>query len=146
MGIKRDALDAAFSDCIRAAANRCEAQGYPMYPNDKGGQNTTCSGQLECAHIFGRRAQSVRVDPLNAFSLCHTHHRFFTENPIEFKRFYTDQLGEEGVVVLRERWRNHKKWLKGEKAEARAHYREEFKRIATERAEGVTGPITVKGW
>lgn len=139
--MKRDALDAVFSDCIRAAANCCEAHGEPMYQG-----NIECSGGLECAHIHSRRYQIVRHDPLNALSLCSAHHRWYTDHPVFFTEFLRRYLGQEHLDILREKLQSRHKWLKGMKAEARAHYRREYKRIIFLRDEGVTGKIDIVGW
>ena len=141
MGIKRDALDAVFSDCIRAARNCCEAHGEEMAYG-----NTQCSGNLECAHIHSRRYQIVRHDPMNVLSLCSAHHRWYTDHPLFFADFCERHLGKDHCELLREKLQTKHKWLNGMKAEARAHYREELKRIIAERDSGVTGPIQVIGY
>lgn len=71
MAIKRDKRDILFSLLVRERANnRCEY----------------CSGtgHLECCHVQGRRSRATRWHPQNAVCLCHAHHRYFTERPIEF--------------------------------------------------------------
>ena len=141
-GIKRDALDAIFSECIRAARNCCEAHGEEMYQG-----NTKCSGGLECAHIHSRRYQIVRHDPTNVLSLCSAHHRWYTDHPVFFSEFCERYLGRDHLDLLREKLNGPPhKWLKGMKAEARAHYREQLKRVIRERDCGVTGKIDVVGY
>ena len=140
-GIKRDALDAIFSDCIRAAANGCEAHNEPMHQG-----NMQCSGSLECAHIHSRRYQIVRHDPLNVVSLCGAHHRWYTDHPVYFTEWLRRYKGQDHLDILTEKLQTTHKWLKGMKAEARKHYREEFKKIITLRDEGVSGVIDVVGY
>ena len=140
-GIKRDALDAIFSDCIRAARNCCEAHGEEMYQGNK-----QCGGGLECAHIHSRRYQIVRHDPLNVVSLCSAHHRWYTDHPVFFSEWLNRYLGHEHLDLLREKLQTKHKWLKGMKAEARAHYRAELKRVIEARDSGETGKIEVVGW
>ena len=141
MGIKRDALDAIFSDCIRAAANCCEAHGEPMLYG-----NTRCAENLECAHIHSRRHQFLRHEPLNAVALCGAHHRWYTDHPTEFTAWLRRYLGEDHLEILREKLTVKHKWLKGMKAEARAHYRNEYKHIVERRCNGETGKLQFKGY
>lgn len=45
---------------------------------------------LQCAHINSRRFNATRVDIRNAFCLCASCHRFYTDYPREFSHFITD--------------------------------------------------------
>ena len=59
MAIKRDAADKWFSDVVRQKAGfQCEHCGKK-------------DGRMECAHIWGRAAKSVRWSMDNALCLCH---------------------------------------------------------------------------
>lgn len=49
--------------------------------------------QLQTAHIISRRYTNTRVNPDNAFCLCASCHRYYTDFPKEFSRFITDKLG-----------------------------------------------------
>jgi len=73
--------------------------------------------RVECAHIFGRRAKSTRWDLNNAVSLCHHHHRHFTENPILFFDWIAGYIGEEKLDALRLKSHQVKKWTAAEKAD-----------------------------
>ena len=75
MGIKRDAADIVFSKVVRTRDGECLVCGK--------------RDTLECAHIYGRRAIVTRWDMMNAVTLCHYHHRHFTENPVEFHQWLT---------------------------------------------------------
>ena len=140
-GIKRDALDAIFSDCVRLAANCCEAHGEPMLHG-----NIQCSDNLECAHIHGRRYQIVRHDPMNAVSLCGAHHRWYTDHPVFFTQWLNRHLGPEHLDILREKLQTTHKWLNGMKAEARKHYRNEYKLMVEQRSRGATGKLKFVGY
>lgn len=51
-----------------------------------------CRGNnfLQCAHIISRRYSGTRTDLRNAFCLCASCHRRFTDWPREFSHFITD--------------------------------------------------------
>ena len=100
MGIKRDAADKHFSDCVRERAEwTCEYSGLV----DPDGQARGVSRILECAHIYGRRNKNIRWHPFNAFCLSHTAHRYLTENPMEFSTFVKLKLGIGQYDLLLER-------------------------------------------
>lgn len=56
------------------------------------GECEKCGGDnwLQTAHIISRRFNSVRTDTRNAFCLCASCHRKFTDHPREFSHFITD--------------------------------------------------------
>ena len=141
-GIKRDALDGLFSDCVRTRANWCEAADQPI------GYGGGCSGQLECAHIHGRRHQYLRHDPLNAVTLCTAHHMWYTNNPTLFTRWLEEYeyVGKNSLEILVEKLRVRHKWLKGMKAEARAHYRDELKKLKAARDQGANSRVEFVGF
>lgn len=117
MAIKREACDKWFSDVVRKKANHvCESCGI--------------SGvTMDCAHIYGRRAKSVRWSLDNAVSLCRGCHRKFTENPIDFTHWLNEYLGEGHMELLNEK-RNHlMKTTKTLRKEIATHYRLEFKKM-----------------
>ena len=66
--------DKLFSEVIRSIG-RCEDCGSTRY--------------LQCAHIISRRFNSTRCDTRNAFSLCASCHRKYTDFPREFSKFIT---------------------------------------------------------
>jgi hypothetical protein len=49
---------------------------------------------LECAHWISRRYSNIRTDFDNAFCLCSSHHRWFTDHPTEWGRWTIEQRGE----------------------------------------------------
>ena len=67
MKIRIDPLDTKFSKMIRTKKPICESC------------HTRSSSQVH--HFKGRRHQSVRFDPDNAWALCFTCHRKFHEDP-----------------------------------------------------------------
>lgn len=51
--------------------------------------------QLQAAHIQGRKASATRTLLINAFSLCASDHRIFTDRPLDFSRFVTQTWAQE---------------------------------------------------
>lgn len=141
MGIKRDSADAAFSDCVRERADwKCE--------NDLCGRQFSESdrGSLQCAHIYGRRAKSIRQDPLNAFAFCFGCHQHFTENPLDFELFVKRKLGEGALNILNEKRQGLVKYNKLFIKDCAAHYREQFKTMREKRKQGATGYLNFEGY
>lgn len=90
--IKRDSLDALFSDFIRASSKwSCERCRKYF-----GGR----SKNLHCSHFYGRRNQAVRFDSRNADSLCSNCHRYFEENPSDYRDWKMSKLGEQEFYKL----------------------------------------------
>lgn len=117
MAIKRDAADKWFSDVVRKKAGHvCESCGK-------------VEGRMECAHIYGRAAKSVRWSMDNAVCLCHYCHMKFTANPLEFTKWLEDTLGQGHMDMLREKWQVLMKTNKLLRKEIAKHYREEFKKM-----------------
>jgi hypothetical protein len=117
MAIKRDAADKWFSDVVRKKAGHvCESCNK-------------VEGRMECAHIYGRAAKSVRWSMDNAVCLCHYCHMRFTANPLEFTMWLEETLGEGHMEMLREKWQVLMKTNKQLRKEIAKHYREEFKKM-----------------
>lgn len=51
--------------------------------------------QLQAAHIQGRKASATRTLLINAFCLCASCHRIFTDRPLDFSRFVTTTWAQE---------------------------------------------------
>lgn len=115
MPIKRDAADVWFSKAVRKRDGACMVC-FKTEAN-------------ECAHIVGRRNKAVRWCAMNALSLCHYHHRHFTENPLAFNDFLMGIYGEGHLELLREKSRAIYKTNKAERALIAKHYREELKKM-----------------
>ena len=115
MAIKRCPADVAFSKAVRLSRGmRCENCGR----ND---------GQIECCHIIGRREKTVRWDTLNAVALCHSCHRAFTENPLDFTAWLREHVGEAQLEILSEKRRGIFKATDAERKLIAKHYREQIK-------------------
>jgi hypothetical protein len=115
MAIRRDPADAMFSKAVRMSRGmKCECC-----------QRT--DGQMELAHIFGRRHKSVRWDTLNGLCLSHTCHRYYTENPVEFTRFLEGYVGRGYLDILYEKKERIQKTNVAYRKDVAAHYRREIK-------------------
>jgi len=114
MAIKRDEADRWFSNVVRLnRQSTCERCGS--------------EGRTECAHIFGRRAKSVRWSLDNAVCLCHYCHQYFTANPLEFTLWIKKNIGQAHMDILREKWQVLMPTNKKLRAEIAKHYREQHK-------------------
>lgn len=56
--------------------------------------------QLQCAHIQGRKSSATRTLLINAFSLCASCHRIYTDKPLNFSRFVTGTWAQEYRELL----------------------------------------------
>ena len=132
--MKRCPADAAFSDAIRL--NRgyvCESCGI------SGGKKGSGLPQMECAHIYGRANKAVRWDTLNALCLCHTCHRKFTENPLDFQKFLVGYVGQGYLDILNEKRQAIFKTNKAIRSEIAKHYRAQVKLLEA-------GPHDLESW
>lgn len=93
MKIKRDKLDAAFSDYIRTrdhwTCRRCRA---PHQLPHRG---------IQCAHLFTRANKGIRYHPDNAVALCKPCHAYFTFRKEEWTAWCEKTLGKEFMERLR---------------------------------------------
>lgn len=71
----------------------CESCLYECPCVDKWQHTTGC--KLQAAHIQGRKASQTRTKLINAFSLCASCHRKFTDQPLTFSRFVTTTWAQE---------------------------------------------------
>jgi len=86
---------------------------------------------MECAHIFGRRHAATRHDLNNTLCLCHSCHRYFTENPVFFTDWLQEHIGEDKLDSLRVKaWKAHK-WKAGEKDLIYKEMKLELKKLET---------------
>lgn len=61
------------------------------------------TNNLQCAHIISRKYSWTRTALDNAFCLCASCHRHFTDNPVDFGRFTISKIGEEVYQSLLDR-------------------------------------------
>jgi len=75
----------------------CEACEYECPCPDKW-KHGVC--KLQAAHIQGRTASNTRTQLRNAFCLCASCHRKFTDQPLTFSRFVTTTWAQEHRQTL----------------------------------------------
>jgi len=113
VSIKRDAADVWFSKAVRARDGGCMYCGL--------------TETNEAAHIYGRRNKAVRWSLDNAVTLCHHHHRMFTESPCHFVSWLESLYGETHMEILREKSQAIFKTTKQIRAEIAKHYRDQVR-------------------
>lgn len=121
-------LDDLFSRYIRArAANDCQLAGY-------GG--VQCSTQIQCSHIISRKYNSTRWHPLNALSVCASHHHAQHNHPYQNSQWLDAVVGAEEIMGLYAYWNEARKPTDDEKREIAKWLR--IALAAIERAEAVS--------
>ena len=114
MSVRRTNADIAFSKAVRLRDGCCLVCGTDQ--------------SLECAHIYGRRSKIGRCSMDNAVTLCHYHHRFFTENPLAFAGWLEITLGAGHLELLTEKMLGRLKMTQAVRNEIAKHYREEVRK------------------
>ena len=82
---------------------------------------------LECCHVYGRRQKILRWSLDNAVTMCHYHHRYYTEQPIEWFYFLETLLGSGHMELLKEKRRGFLKDNEITRKEVSDHYRVQVK-------------------
>lgn len=140
-GIKTTPADFWFSRCVRERNDWiCEGCGK-KYPEFAQG--------IHCSHYFSRGNWSVRLEPLNAFAHCFYCHQKLGSNPHLFVEWTKAVLGDRYAVLV-ELSQNitrakESRQTKG-KGEIARHYQNEYLRMVSMRARGVTGRIEFTGY
>lgn len=136
MAIKRDKLDAVVSDLIRERSDwtcdHCETQ----YSYDR-------RGGLHCSHLWSRANKATRWFPDNLFAHCFGCHQRLGGNPVAFRDWAVQRLGEGAFDNLTLRARRPMKYTKADKEEMYQHYKAELERLRKLRKEGHTGYLEV---
>lgn len=139
--MKRDALDAVFSDLIREAWDWTCARCLKEFPDRKG-------RDVHCSHFFSRSFNSMRWFPDNAVCLCATCHDHIGKRPDEHTAMIRRVLGDVAYERNRERmWNKIVRYKADDKKAMRKHYAAELERIkAMRRVDGVTGYVAVASY
>ena len=88
MNSKEKSLDRLWSKLVRRRDGMCVV---PLCPN---------RFRLEAAHIRPRRHRSTRWDLDNGLTLCHMHHKRFTQEPIQWTLFVEFLKGKDFFAKL----------------------------------------------
>jgi hypothetical protein len=134
--MKRDALDAVFSDVIRESYDWICVNCGLEFPERKG-------KNAQCSHFYKRKHHSTRWFPDNCVLLCGTCHAEYETRPREHTQFMTRLLGEARLDMLAQRFRGIFRYRDKDKKAMRKHYAAELDRIRGLRAAGVVGPVEV---
>lgn len=130
--------DTWFSKCVREASDwTCQRCGSKHERGSMG---------LHTSHIFSRRHRTIRWCKSNAQSLCFSCHSWYGGNPADSGPWIESFLGEGAMAILREKRDMRIKISKNEEKEIARHYRNEFRRMEEERANGATGRIEFESW
>ncbi len=142
--MKRDALDAAFSEAVRERDDwTCNHCGIIDTNAQMGGRPSI----MDCSHIISRKYVSTRTYPDNALCICRGCHRKLGDNPPEHARLAKQVLGETRYGMLTDRHANNKiKYSKLDKRDMTKHYRDELKRMRKARLNGRDGLIDLVAW
>lgn len=134
--MKRDKLDALFSNLIRESYNWTCCKCGKYFPE---GQRQG----LHASHIFSRRHQLLRHHPDNVVAHCYTCHQWYGSNPVLGGAWATAFLGQGVIEMLTERMRERRKYTKADKEEAYKHYKQEDERVKKLRMAGEIGHIEI---
>ncbi len=137
--MKRDPLDAIFSDLVRERASwTCEKCGRYAPEGSRQG--------MHCSHNYGRSNRATRWYPLNGTCLCYNCHRHYSDYPPEAMDWLRKHLGDEQFAILRERAHTPRKYTAAERKEMLLHYRKEWKRLQAARMAGAVGRLEFVGY
>ena len=141
--IKRDFLDKAVSDAVRASWAMC-AHCLTTFDRQKNGSWTQ---KFHCSHFHGRASgNSTRYHPDNLTALCAGCHKLFGDDPGEHVAFIKKIMGDVRYDALRVRKSKVMKYTKADKKAMASWYRDETRRIMALRDQGETGYISLVSW
>lgn len=108
---------------------------------------STQHGRLDWSHLFSRTMSLlIRWSPDNCFAHCKACHFFFGNNPIHYKDWATEKLGEGMIEILKEKsWATEKPY-RSERLKILAFYKDQYEKMMQKRADGVTGRLEWQGW
>lgn len=127
-GLKRDKLDAVFSDLVRERAG---------WKSELSGSNES----LQACHIYSRKFLSTRWHPLNAVCLTASEHTIFTDRPVAFANFCHAKFGPDQMYELALLANKPRKFSQREREGLYQHYVGEHDRMAQARVNGRLGRI-----
>jgi hypothetical protein len=111
--------DRHFSKLVRQRARwKCECCGKQYEPNSSG---------LHCSHFFGRASRATRWMQDNAAAHCFYCHQKLGANPVLFRDWIVNRLGEERVNQLQRLHNTPIKLTKQDLADINADLRSQLK-------------------
>lgn len=140
-GIKRDALDALFSEYIRTRDNwTCQVCGKKFDPDDGNSRKG-----LHCAHCFSRATKQTRWDESNAVAMCgwcHSNPRnenAMDSNVKEKYKWFRGRLGDTAFDIMEFRFRNAGKFTKPDKYSLKRVFADELKKLKQKNEGAILG-------
>lgn len=134
--LKRDALDAVFSDLIRESYDWTCARCGTQFPERKG-------RDIHCSHFYSRIFIATRWFPDNAVCLCAACHDYVGKHPDEHVDLIRRVLGDTRYEWLQARKRQIWRYRQADKKGMRKHYGAELARLRGLRVDGVMGRVEV---
>ena len=139
MPVKRDILDALFSDLVRERANWCcEACGRCFGPSERQG--------LHCSHHISRRYNATRWCPVNAAAHCASCHHRFSDDPVLHGEWIIGHIGEQNYRNLKLAAERITPLKKHEREDIRKTLKDQFADMRKQRVNGHAGRIEFDGW
>lgn len=123
-------LDGVFSEYIRLRDSR--PYGYKYFKCISCGRVLPYE-DADCGHFIGRTHMSTRFDEKNCSAECRHCNRFGSDHIIYYERNLVQRYGKEAVDMLIARGRASKKWTAWELDILTRHYKEEIKKMKSER-------------
>ena len=132
--MKRDKLDAIFSNMVRERVNWTCETCKKYYPEGH-------RQGLHCSHVFGRRAVATRWHPENAIAQCYHCHKMGEEDRKGFVEWVSKEMGRGRYERLRQIWHKPVKWSKKLREEIYRDYKKKYQVMEDERNGGFLGRI-----
>jgi hypothetical protein len=137
--MKRDALDAVFSDLVRErddwSCRRCGTH----FPDRKG-------RDVHCSHFFSRIYNTTRWYLDNCLTLCAKCHDHVGKNPHDHTQLVLRELGPMRYQWLLERKNEIKRYRNSDKKEMRQYFKRCLEVLLDMRRNGETGQLTVAAY
>lgn len=138
--MRRDFLDAAFSDLVREAWDWTCARCHKPFPERKG-------QDCHCSHFISRGAgNATRWNLDNAVCLCGSCHDWVGKRPDEHTAFFRRVIGDVRYQDLQLAKHKTVKLTEADKKAMAKWYRLEQTRIEAERWRGVVGYVQPVPW
>lgn len=132
-GVRILPADAAFSKCVREAANwKCQRCGAQHQEKSMG---------LHCAHYQTRGKWGTRFEPDNVAALCYGCHSYIDSHPEEKTAWFEKHIGAERAQEVRRMGEIPARGLRSRKSEIAKHFRLEHEQMLIKRSQGVTSRL-----
>lgn len=134
MALKRDSLDAVFSDLVREIWDWTCVRCSRPFPERKG-------RDVHASHFYSRTFNSTRWFIDNALCLCAACHDHVGKHPDDHTALIKRAIGDVGYEQLRERKQRIVRYRAADKKAMRWHFAQELTRIRQLREGGRIGYV-----